>query len=201
MCPDRIRSSAATGGRSIARRFFSCAVLIAACLGAEVQARQTAPQVNVREERGTFILAARFEVSEPLDIVRQVLTDYERIPRFMPEVRKSTVVERTIERVVVEQEVDARMFVFSKRIHLLLEIREDGSTLRFRDTCGRNFSRYEGAWSIDATGPRTVVTYELVAKPTFSIPDFLLKRLLRRDADRLITALKTEMSSRTETKP
>jgi hypothetical protein len=34
--------------------------------------------------------------------------------------------------------------MFSKRVHLVLEIHEENWTIRFRDRCGKSFARHEG---------------------------------------------------------
>jgi hypothetical protein len=156
-------------------------------------------EVGVRHDRGVFRVTATFEVNQPVPLVGTVLTDYEAIPRFMPGVRRSVVVERTGLRALVEQEAVARMLMFSKRVHLLLEVDEDPSVIRFRDRAGRSFKRYEGSWSLAAAGPRTTVTYELTAQPSFEVPEFILRRLLARDAKRMIEGLRLEMARRNAT--
>ena len=40
----------------------------------------------------------------------------------------------------------------------------------------------------------TRITYELSAKPAFSVPEFVLTRLLRRDATQMIDRLRQEIS-------
>jgi hypothetical protein len=114
----------------------------------------------------------------------------------MPEVLTSNVLERTDDGVVVEQEAIARFMMFSKRVHLVLELREDRGTIRFRDRCGKSFARYEGIWTIVERDGSTHITYELSAKPSFDIPEFLLKRLLKRDANQMIERLKAEIGAR-----
>lgn len=153
-------------------------------------------KVTVEEAQGTYAVAAQFEVPQPPSHALAVLTDYEHIPRFMPGVRTSIVRERSAGRVVVEQEAVSRMMMFSKRIHLLLEVREEGDTLRFRDAAGHSFSTYEGTWHLSELSGRTVVTYELRAKPNFDVPGFLLGRLLRRDARQMIDSLRAEIAAR-----
>ena len=66
----------------------------------------------------------------------------------MPDVRTSTVLERSDGLTVVEQEAVARLMMFSKRIHLVLEVHEEPGTIRFRDRCGKSFARYEGVWTL-----------------------------------------------------
>ena len=176
-------------------------ILIIATLGACTMAPiaaagQTAEDITVKEVGGVYHVTARFAVPQPPAAVLQVLTDYEQIPRFMPDLRSSVVRERAGCRVVVEQEAIAKMMMFSKRIHLRLEVHEKDEALRFVDQSGKSFSQYEGAWRITADGQGSKVSYELTAKPAFSVPEFLLTRLLRRDARQMIERLRTEIAQR-----
>jgi len=155
-----------------------------------------APAVTVREERGLYSVEASFVVPHPPSIAHAVLTDYDRIPRFMPDVRTSTVVERSASHVLVQQEAVARMMMFSKRVHLLLEVHEAPGSIRFRDRAGKSFTHYEGAWRIRERPGGAEIVYRLHARPAFDVPEFLLKRLLRRDANEMIGRLRAEIAER-----
>jgi len=164
--------------------------------GSAGAAATAAPDVTVRNERGLYVVSAQFHVAQAAPAVFEVLTDYERIPRFMPGVKTSIVRERSAGHVVVEQEAVARLMLFSKRIYLLLEVCTEANELRFRDISGRSFSRYDGAWRIEAKDGYTLLTYELSAQPSFDVPDFVLARLLKRDAKDMIEHLRDEIASR-----
>jgi hypothetical protein len=125
-----------------------------------------------------------------------VLTDYEQIPRFMPDVRTSVVRERGIGWAVVEQEAESHLMMFSKRIHLVLMIEEHQDALIFRDRCAQTFIRYQGAWRLSTEDGHTVITYELTAEPSFDVPGVVLKRILRRDSGRMIASLQREIAAR-----
>ncbi len=155
-----------------------------------------APSVTVREERGVYAVSARFHVAAPPAVALTVLTDYDNIPRFLPDVTSSTVLERSDSRAVVEQEAVSRMMMFSKKVHLMLEIVEEAGGIRFRDRCGRSFDTYEGAWRVTASGAGSLIIYELTAKPAFDVPEFILKRLLKRDSTRTIERLTAEIAAR-----
>ena len=190
-----------SGGRASARRFVVAAVAIVAALipssaAAAADGGGAQPDVTVREERGIYSVKARFHVPQAPAIAFAVLTDYEHIPRFMSDIKTSWVLERSAGRAVVEQEGISRFMMFSKRVHLVLEIAETGDSVRFRDRCGRSFSSYEGQWSMVASGGGTDIIYELTADPSFSVPETLLKRLLRRDSGRMIESLQQEMAAR-----
>lgn len=187
-----------TGGRSGARRLIATAALTVASAVAlpAVAVPQNDPPVTVNEDRGIYTVAATFTVPEAPSVALAALTDYAAIPRFMPEVRTSNVIERADDRTVVEQEAVARFMMFSKRVHLVLEVREDRGTIRFRDKCGKSFARYEGVWTIAERNGSTHITYELSVKPSFEVPEFLLKRLFKRDANQMIERLKAEIGAR-----
>lgn len=178
-------------------RYLPAAVVVFLFLQASSSSAQPSPSgLTVREERGVYTVAARFAVEQPPSVALAVLTDYEQIPRFMPGVRTSAVLAHTTGHSVVEQEAVSRIMMFSKRVHLVLEIDEQLDALLFRDRCGRSFARYEGAWRVSAENGRTTITYELTADPSFDIPGFVIKRLLRRDSAQMVERLKAEIAAR-----
>jgi ribosome-associated toxin RatA of RatAB toxin-antitoxin module len=184
------------GGRPRVRRAFVVPALVVASAVALSGATTAAGPVTVRKDGEVYRVSATFETPHAAAVARAVLTDYEGIPRFMPDVRTSRVVSRDAAQVVVEQEAVARVLFFSKTVHLRLVVEEGGQTIAFRDTCGRSFARYEGTWTLREADGRAVVGYELTARPAFDVPDFILTRLLRRDADRLIANLQAEIAAR-----
>jgi ribosome-associated toxin RatA of RatAB toxin-antitoxin module len=188
----RTHINARSGGR-----FFPAAVIAFQLLHAAPTSAQPSPvDLTVHEERGVYSVVARFTVEQAPATVLTVLTDYEQIPRFMPGMRTSTVLERTSGHTVVEQEAVSSIMMFSKRVHLILDIDEHADSLVFRDRCGRSFARYEGAWHVSAESGRTAITYELTADPSFDIPGFVIKRLLRRDSVQMIEHLQLEIATR-----
>lgn len=195
-----LTSRVLTGGPTRARRFaVAAAVALATLCSGDLTASDgsgAAPQVSVREDRGVYTVAARFEIPQSAAQALAVLSDYERIPRFMPEIRTSVVLSRTAGRILVEQEAISRFMMFSKKVHLLLEVTQDDSSLRFVDRCGKSFTTYHGAWRATSSGGGTAVTYELTAKPAFDVPEFILKRLLKRDSVQMIDRLQREIAAR-----
>ena len=152
--------------------------------------------VTVREQHGVYTVAARFVVDQTPSVAWAVLTDYEEIPRFMPDVRTSIVRERVTGRTVVEQEAASGFMMFSTRVHLILEIIEQPDVLIFRDLCRRSFVQYQGTWRLSREHDRTAIAYNLTAEPSFDIPAFLLMRLLRRDSAQMIERLQREIAAR-----
>lgn len=152
--------------------------------------------VDVSEKDGVYQVTARFEVPQTLAVAQAVLTDYERMPTFMPKLRSSVIRERHPGHILVEQELNARWFLFSKQIHLCLEVIETPGAIRFKDTAGESFSQYVGEWTLTTLDGRTAIAYTLTAKPTFSVPGFMISKLMKSDADDMIDGLRKEMARR-----
>lgn len=187
-----------SGGRSGAHRLVAATVTLLLGVAVVATSAQTAadPAVTIGRLHDAYTVDARFEVRHPAALVLEVLTDYDAIPRYMPDVKKSVVRHRQGHWAIVEQEVVSRVMMFSKRVHLRLAIAQHDNTLRFRDELGTSFHRYEGHWQLDDRQARTVVTYHLVAQPSFSVPAFLIRRLLSRDANETIERLRDEIAAR-----
>ena len=184
--------TAATGGHR-ARRFVMLGMFVIALFVGDASVTASDSEVAVHEKDGVYEVRAAFFVPRPASVVAAVLTDYLRIPDYMPEVRSSQVLERHDDHAVVEQEAVARFMVFSRRLHLVLDVKEASSTIEFHDRCGQSFERYEGAWSMAEKDGQTRVAYRLTAKPSFDVPDWLLSRLLKRDAGQMITRLRAQI--------
>ena len=154
------------------------------------------PPTSVHETDGEYTVLATFTVPGSAGTAREVLTDYANIPRFMPNVRSSVVVHRQDRQVRVEQQAKTHFMWFSKEIYLVLEVEEGADVIRFRDSGARSFSRYEGSWTIAAVNSETRLAYELVARPAFDVPGFVLRKLLKRDAVEMIGRLQAEIRAR-----
>ena len=161
-----------------------------------VAATGAAPEISVQEAGGAYTVTARFTVATAESVVREVLTDYANIPRFIPGVRSSEVVDRQDGVVRVRQEAVSKYMMFSKRVRLLLDVEERPGVIRFRDSGNESFALYEGAWTIERRGGLTEIRYELTAQPAFSVPGFVLRNLLNRDAGVMIERLCAEIAAR-----
>ncbi len=186
---------ATTGGRQHARRFV-LSMLLALAPAAPAATTGKEPVIVVTEQNGTYNILAEFNVPQSSTAALSVLSDYEAIPKFMPDVQSSHVIERGDKRAVIEQEAQARFMMFSKRIQLVLEVREDADAIRFRDRSGKSFIHYEGAWRVVERDGQSEITYDVQVQPNFDVPEFILKRLLKRDAGRMIDNLRAAIAAR-----
>jgi ribosome-associated toxin RatA of RatAB toxin-antitoxin module len=188
--------SVTTGGRVSARQSCVVAALFVASMLCVLPASGQSVPVRVRGEDGLYRVTATFATPQQAAIGHAVLTDYEHIPDFLPDVLSSRVIERDAERTIVAQEAVAKVLFFSKRVRLVLEVRETPATIAFRDRGGESFVRYEGRWTLRDDDGGALIGYELIAQPRFEVPDFILTRLLKRDAERTIERLRAEIATR-----
>jgi ribosome-associated toxin RatA of RatAB toxin-antitoxin module len=183
-------------GRDSARAVVFLVVALLCAGAVRGQSSAAEPDVTIGRDGEAYTVTARFDVPYPVSTVFDVLSDYEDIPRFMPDIKKSIVHERSDGRTLVEQEAVSRVLLFSKRVYLMLEVERTSDAMRFRDTSGRSFRRYDGSWQVSRQGARTVIDYRLAADPAFSVPQFLIRRLLEREAHETIDRLRAEMAAR-----
>lgn len=156
--------------------------------------------ISVEVERAAdkaYVVDAAFDVDAPSQIVWEVLTDYEGISRFVSSIRQSAVKQREPGRVLLEQHGVGRAWIFSMPMHVVLDVREhDQRLLAFRDTCGKSFTSYEGAWELASVGARTRVTYHLKAAPTGGQPAALTRAAMRGNVKRLLEEVRAEILAR-----
>jgi len=178
---------------------FIAVVIASALIVGAFLLNRARPRVEIDQPSAEFVRAsgkcAECHTRQQYSVVHEYET-YESIPRFMPDVTRSVVRARQPGRAIVEQEAVSRVALFVKRVRLVLDIVEEDQALRFTDICSRSFAQYEGAWRFLPRDNGTEITYELTARPSFEVPDFLLKRVLKRNAVRMIDQLRDAIAAR-----
>jgi uncharacterized membrane protein len=189
MCASRSRIVLATAA-------VVAAVAVPAAAGRRSEAAAIAFSVE-SDAPDRYSVRASFEANAPVEVAWDVLSDYERIVKFVTSVKTSRVREREANRVVVEQEGVGRVLLFSKRVHVVLEILEDpGRSLTFRDLCGRDFRSYAGSWRLEATPRGARVSYSLEAAPISGGPSFAVRKVLRDSARKHLQQVRAEIERR-----
>jgi hypothetical protein len=147
--------------------------------------------------QGGYSVRGDFGVEAPPCLVWAVLSDYGRIGEFVSSVRRSVIIERGPDHVVVEQEGSGKVFVFSKRVHVTLHVTEEPPhAIAFRDVSGRDFSAYDGRWEISEQGGATHVSYVLNATLRSRKPGFLVRGGMEGSARELLEQVRTEILRR-----
>ena len=173
------------------------AVLIALACGAPRSYGQDISVALSQQRDKAYEVEGRFVVEASTAVVWEVLTDYDRIDRFVPSMKRSKVAGATEDGgLVVEQEAVGGAFVFTKRVRVRLEVRRDAGRLDFKDVGREHFWDYSGSWSTAAAPGGTEVVYKLTMIPDFLIPSFMLRSGMRKGARELLTQVRAEMLRR-----
>ena len=171
-------------------------------------ARVAAPapaEVRVDAERlgeGVSVEASAF-VHAPIAVVWQVLTDYERLPAFIPGIARSVVLERHGNRLSLEQSGEARFLIFSFPIDVRYEVLETPrSSVTSRAIAG-NLRRMTGRYDIrtepdgaahENAGVR--LRYSGIIEPAFALPPLVGVAALRSMVEEQFAAMVAEIERR-----
>jgi ribosome-associated toxin RatA of RatAB toxin-antitoxin module len=172
-----------------------CVLLLAAswpAVAAEdllVEADRQGERVSVR---------ARAVVAARAPLVWQVLTDYERLPAFIPGIKRSRVRVREAQRLLVEQAGEARFLLFTLPIEVRLEVVESPPHSVASRAVGGNLRRMDGRYELQPDEARGTVRllYSGEIEPDFELPPLVGLYALRLMAEEQFTAMVAEIERR-----
>jgi uncharacterized membrane protein len=151
--------------------------------------------MEVKAKDGVLRIEAQIEGPGTLHEVWQLLTDYERLPEYMPNVDSSRVVSRTDSSLWVRQVLTTQLIMPWTFIFTLEYVAVAPDQLRFRHVEGQ-LKSYEGCWRLTPRGERTEISYQ--ARVTYRlVPGFLAAYIVRRQLGQMMPALVVELQRRT----
>ncbi len=171
-----------------------------ALLAAQAGVARAADDLAVAVERNgaLFSVRARATVAAPVELVWQVLTDYENLPRFIPGITQSAVLLRARDRVVLEQRGEARFLVFSFPIEVRYEVRESAPQWIASRAVAGNLRRMSGRYDLNpnAARPGVELDYAGEIEPDFDLPPLIGAFALRSMVEEQFTAMVEEIEHR-----
>jgi ribosome-associated toxin RatA of RatAB toxin-antitoxin module len=173
-------------------RFFLC-LLLACCLPAMAQQ----PGLEVGVQRHNTDMGNVYEVNAQGDVaaapaaVWRVLTDYERMPEYVPDLHTTKVLSRSGEQVVLEQTGTAHLLFFRRAIHLIVQVREQPMAQLDVSLLEGDMKVYQCTWRLipipDTGGTR--VLYSGKMAPKFYVPGMLGSNMIRSDIEKMLAAV------------
>tara|TARA_Y100001968_G_scaffold150753_1_gene137916 strand:+ start:111 stop:575 length:465 start_codon:yes stop_codon:yes gene_type:complete len=134
--------------------------------------------------KGTRRLAAQLRTPQSFESLWSVLTDYDRLSEFIPNLESSKVISRKGLTVDLKQIGSQEFFGFKFSAEVCLQLIEDklNGLLKFHLIKG-DFQRFEGSWKItkSANGQFNLLLYELTVQGCVGMPVALIEQRLRRD--------------------
>ena len=146
--------------------------------------RQPIEQTMESLPMGTRRLAAQLLTPSSFESLWFVLTDYDRLSEFIPNLSSSKVISREGNRVDLEQVGSQDFFGFKFSAEVQIQLIEDRAKgiLKFHLIKG-DFQRFEGSWKISEVinGSGNLLLYELIVQGCIGMPVVLIEQRLRND--------------------
>jgi ribosome-associated toxin RatA of RatAB toxin-antitoxin module len=175
----------------IERIIFCCALLLMLPALAEEQRVDVAvKRVDVEGEQ-VFDVTASGTVKASPAVVWKILTDYERMPEFVPDLERTKILSRAGNKATVEQFGRARFLFFSREIHLVVQVVEEPASAIDISLVTGDMKVYRCRWEITPvpeTGG-TRINYNGKMVPKFYVPGMLGSNIVRRDIERMMGAV------------
>lgn len=177
------------------------AVLIAACVLAAAQSlprHAGAQQLDIAIERqGEYItVSASARMQVDARIAWEVLSDYDHLAQFIPDMKSSRVVSRNGDRVLVEQRGEIGFFFYRQPVDVTLEVLEQPQRWIVARRIGGNVRDLETRYELQTSDAGVRLDYAGRFIPEFSLPPLIGIPIVRRIVERRFRAMVDEILRR-----
>ena len=154
-------------------------------------------QLEVEVHRGEKAEGHAYEVTASgvvrasPEAVWKILTDYEKMPEFVPDLQVSRVLSRNGNLATIEQFGEARFFFFRRAIHLVVQVNEQPMSLIDISLVSGDMKVYRCSWElvpVPETGG-TRINYKGKMIPKFFVPGMMGANIIRSDIQRMMRAV------------
>lgn len=154
--------------------------------------------VQTRRQGDTIIVEASAEFAQRMEQAWAVLTDYDHLSRFIPNMESSKVVARKPAGPVVEQKGVARLWVFSYPFEVRLAVREFPPYRIESRGEGGSFRQFHGVYELSVVQGHTRLRYVGEMIPDFFMPPLFGAAVLKQNVEESFRALADEIVRRSE---
>jgi len=153
-------------------------------------------------ERRRRCITARTPIEAAPEAIWAVLTDYEALAEFIPNLSASNRLERPDGGIRLEQIGAQRALGLDIRARVVLDLEEDfPDQIRFALVEG-DFQEFSGAWQLHplaADPPQTELAYTVTVRPKRTLPVAAIARRLRQDLAANLEAVRQRVAERAAT--
>ncbi len=171
-------------------------VLLALCLWLPAHAPAAEVVVHALRDGDVLLIEATAEFEATLAQSWQVLTDYDGLHQFIPNLRLSRVTGRGRNGLTVEQKGEARVLFFSIPIEVTLAINEFPPGKVVARAVAGNFRDMSGVYLLEGQDGRVRLRYSGRMTPDFFVPPIIGTWLLRQHVHDTFAALVDEIVRR-----
>ena len=150
------------------------------------------------EAQHMYEVDATATVAAPLPKVWRILTGYERMSEFVPDLESCKVLSRNGNEVIIEQFGVARFLFMSRTIHLIVRATEQPMSSIDISLISGDMKHYESRWElipVPETGG-TKIVYSGRLLPNFYVPGILGANMIRSDIEHMMNAVVARIDRR-----
>lgn len=140
---------------------------------------------------------SRSEISASPEQVWRVITDYDRMSKFVPGVYRARRLRATPEGPLVEFVGVGRVMWVNRYVLAILQTHEEAPRIMAFRAVGGDFKTLRGVWTVEPMpGGRSLLRCRVVARPKWAVPDLLLAWAARGEFVQRMQALSREAERR-----
>lgn len=144
-------------------------------------------EVAKRQRRITTQIA----IAQPRESVWQVLTDYESLPEFIPNLEKSQRLDHPEgEKVRLEQVGKQRLLKMNFSARVVLDLAETPPERIDFEMVEGDFKAFSGYWLLESADNATQLVYSIFVWPPRTMPVSLIERRLSKDLSLNLVAIR-----------
>jgi len=154
--------------------------------------------ISIRTARdGEFVtVSASVLMRVDLRVAWAVLSDYDHLSKFIPDMESSRVVSREGNKLRVEQKGDVGFFFYKESVNVLLEVDEEPPRRIVARSIEGNVKGLETRYELHSSGAGVRLDYTGRFVPAFSIPPLIGMPLVSRLIERRFRAMVEEIQRR-----
>ena len=180
----------------VAGRRLAAVLALIACAAPCAPAAAQAISLETYRQVDAVTVYAEVRLDVDPRIAWDVLSDYDHLAQFIPDMSESRVVSRNGHTVIVEQKGEFGVLFFHQPIELRLEIVETPRTSIVARAVGGSFREMSGRYDLDESGGSIRISYAGRFVPGFPLPAFLGIIGVRHTAATQLAALVDEIVRR-----
>lgn len=155
-----------------------------------------------RSRNGAFffdVRAAGFARATPQQAWR-VLTDYERLDEFVPDLVSSKVLSRNRHQALIEQTSRTGFWLLSLTVCMVMRIEERPHSALAVERVSGDLRHYAGCWTLEADAQAgeegTRITFRGEIEPDFPLPPLVGDAMVQLNVHRMVEAVVAEIERR-----
>ncbi|QTD44826.1 SRPBCC family protein [Ottowia testudinis] len=153
--------------------------------------------IRVQRKGSAFSIDAVMHAPVPLATAWEVLTDFERMPRYQRSLKSSEVLERGAERLLVHQKGVARFGPFSSPFESVREMQlASQRSIRAQQVSGTTLKQMTSLMTLEPENGGTRLTYHAEMEPESGLPPLVGPSLVQHETAAQFSATVREMVRR-----